>query len=120
MSQHQNPVILTALSLDLGRCTLGTLLALDSLSLTALCRPLRLLSLLLGLQLGLLVLALFDRLRACCGAGFGSHGTALFDDVEGGTDDGALVLDGAAGTLLGYFLYRGDKVLVAGSRDMGS
>jgi hypothetical protein len=36
--------------------------------------------------------------------GFGTHGAALFDDVKGGSDDGALVLDGAAGALFGDFL----------------
>ncbi len=30
----------------------------------------------------------------------------LFDYVEGGADDGALVLDGAAGAFLGDFLWR--------------
>jgi hypothetical protein len=43
-------------------------------------------------------------LLAGSGAGFGTLGTALLDYVEGGSDDGALVLDGAAGALLGDFL----------------
>jgi hypothetical protein len=38
------------------------------------------------------------------GAGFGTLGAALLDDVEGGTNDGTLMLDCAAGALLGNFL----------------
>jgi hypothetical protein len=41
-----------------------------------------------------------------CGAGFGAHGSTLFDHFEGCSDNGALVLDCAAGTLLSYFLLR--------------
>ena len=38
------------------------------------------------------------------GTGFGTLGAALLDDVEGGTNNGTLVLDCAAGALLGDFL----------------
>jgi len=39
------------------------------------------------------------------GAGFGTLAATLLDDVEGGTDDATLLLDGAAGALFGYFLW---------------
>ena len=40
-------------------------------------------------------------------AGLGALGAALLDDVEGSTDDSTLVLDGAAGALLGDLLEGG-------------
>jgi hypothetical protein len=67
-----------------------------------------LLGLLLGLSGGLLLLALLDGGSAGCGSGFGSLGTALLDHIEGGTNDGTLVLDGAASALLGNFLSKGE------------
>ena len=69
------------------------------------CR-LRLLHLLLALRRRLLLLALLDRGLARCRAGFRSLRAALLDHVEGGADDAALLLDGAAGALLGDFLER--------------
>ena len=39
------------------------------------------------------------------GASFGALRTALFDNIEGGADDGALVLYSAAGAFLGNFLF---------------
>jgi hypothetical protein len=92
--------------LHLGRRTLRTLLARDPSGLTPRSAGggLGLLGLLLGLLRGLLLLALLDSLLAGSGAGFGTLGTTLLDYVEGGSDDGALVLDGAAGALLGDFL----------------
>lgn len=102
-----NPSIrLTSRRLDLGRGALRTLLASDSTGLAP-CGTsgrLRLLGLLLGLGGGLLLLALLDGSGAGGGAGLRAHGAALFDHVEGGADDGTLVLDGAAGALLGDFL----------------
>lgn len=98
--------ILTSRSLHLGCGTLGALLACDPCGLAP-CSAgggLGLLSLLLRLGGGLLLLALLDGGSAGCGAGLGALGAALLDHVEGGTDDGALVLDGAAGALLGSLL----------------
>lgn len=98
---------LTSPCLDLWCGTLCTLLALDLLGLAssggrgALC----LLGLLLGLGGSLGLLALLDGGGAGGGAGLGALGAALLDYVEGGTDDGTLVLDCAAGSLLGNFLY---------------
>jgi hypothetical protein len=66
---------------------------------------LRLLGLLLRLGSSLLLLALFDSLRAGGGTGLGALAAALLDYVEGGSDDGTLVLDGAASAFLGNFLY---------------
>lgn len=97
---------LTGLGLDLGGGTLGTLLALDLLGLAAgsASGGLGLLELPLGLGGGLLLLALLDGGLAGGGASLGALGAALLDHVEGGTDDGTLVLDGAAGALLGDLL----------------
>lgn len=98
--------ILTALGRNLGSRTLGTLLALDPLGLAlgGAGGVLGLLSLLLALRGGLLVLGVLDGLLAGGGAGLGALGAALLDHIEGSTDDGALVLDGAAGALLGNLL----------------
>lgn len=103
--QH-SPVSLTTLSVDLIRCALGPHLALDlaHLAPSRARRALGLLHLLLALRRRLLLLALPDRRLAGGGACFGPLGAALFDDIEGGADDGSLVLYGAAGTLFGDFL----------------
>jgi hypothetical protein len=98
--------LLAGRSLDLARCALGSLLALNALSLS-LCLSrgrLCLLSLLLALCGGLLLLSFFDSGATGSGAGFWSHGSTLLDDVKGCTNDGTLLLDSAAGALLGYFL----------------
>ena len=109
---HQTPPppivhTLTSLRIDLVRRTLRSLLALDPARLALGCTScgLGLLRLLLALRRGLLVLALLDGCRACCGAGFWALCAALLDHVEGGSDDGALGLDGTASALLGDFLY---------------
>jgi hypothetical protein len=82
------------------------LFALDPAGLPPRCTrcTLRLLHLLLALGRRLLLLAFLDRGLTGCGAGFGALGAAVFDDVEGGTDNGTLMLDGASGALLGGFL----------------
>ncbi len=67
-------------------------------------RALGLLRLLLALALRLLLLRGLDGGHARGGAGFGPLGAALFDHVEGGADDAALLLDGAAGAFFGDFL----------------
>jgi hypothetical protein len=71
-----------------------------------------LLGLLLGLGSGLLLLALFDSGSAGGVASFRTLGAALLDHIEGGTNNGALVLDGAARTLLGNFLFAGRLALL--------
>lgn len=68
-------------------------------------RRLGLLQLLLALGVALLLLARRDGGLARGGTGLGALGAALFDDVEGGADDATLLLDCAAGALLGYFLF---------------
>ena len=100
------PPHLTTLSVHLIRCALGPHLALDlaHLAPSRARRALGLLHLLLALRRRLLLLALPDRCLTGGGAGFGPLGAALFDDIEGGADDGSLVLYGAAGTLFGDFL----------------
>lgn len=100
------PVFLTARCLDLLLGALCTLLALDALGLAAgsTSGGLGLLSLLLGLGCGLLLLGVLDGGLSCGGADFGALRALLLDHVEGGTDDGTLVLDGTAGALLGDFL----------------
>jgi hypothetical protein len=92
--------------LDLGCSTLGALLALDlrCLASSGGGGALGLLGLLLRLGGGLLLLAFGGGGLAGGGAGLGTLSAALLDDVEGGTDDSTLVLDCAAGTLLGDFL----------------
>ena len=98
----------TCACLHLGRGALGTLLAdLCGLTPSGAGSGLRLLSLLLGLGSGLLLLALLDGSGAGSVAGLRALGTSLLDHIEGSTDDGALVLDGAAGTLLSNFLLVG-------------
>lgn len=79
---------------------------------TSLSGSLCLLGLLLALLLGLLGLAGCNGLLSGGGAGFGTLAAALLDDVEGGADNATLLLDGAAGALLGYFLW--------GVSDLGS
>lgn len=81
-------------------------------------RSLRLLHLLLALAGNLLLLGFLYRCLAGCLAGFGTLGTALFDDVEGGADDASLLLYRAASTLFSDFL--GEKrrlVVVLEERD---
>lgn len=99
--------ILAARGLGLGGSALGALLALDALGLATGTGGggLGLLSLLLAVAGGLLVLGVLDGLLAGGGAGLGALVAALLDHIERGTDDGALVLDGTAGTLLGNLLY---------------
>ena len=93
---------------DLGLSTLGTLLADLSCGLALGGRGvLGLLGLLGGGGGLLLLLALLDGGGAGGGAGLGALGALLLDHVEGGTDDGTLGLDGAAGSLLGDFLLVG-------------
>ena len=104
---HTVFIPLARLSGDLGGGTLSTLLALDALTSTlgSSGGVLSLVGLLLALGGGLLLLGLLDGLLAGGGTGLGALGAALLDNVEGSTDDGTLVLDGTAGTLLGDFLY---------------
>lgn len=102
-----SPVLpLTALRSDLDRCAFSPLLALNPAAL-ALGRArcgLGLLGLLNALRSRPLLLAGHDGCLTRCFASFGALRSALLDYVEGGADDGALVLDCAAGALLGYFL----------------
>lgn len=92
--------------LNLLLSALVALLGLDLLGLAAggagsgLC----LVGLLLGLGGSLGLLALLDGGGAGGGAGLGALSAALLDHVEGSTDDSTLVLDCAAGSLLGNFL----------------
>lgn len=95
---------LAGLGGNLGGRALGTLLALDALGGT-LGGALGLLGLLLALGGALLLLGLLDGLLAGGLTGLGALGAALLDHVEGGTDDGTLVLHNTAGTLLGNFLF---------------
>ena len=102
---HAVSIRLTSPCLHLWCGTLGTLLAdLGGVASRGRSGALGLLSLLLRLGGGLLLLALLDGGAAGSGTGLGTLAAALLDDVEGGTDDGTLVLDCAAGTLLGDFL----------------
>ena len=98
---------LTRLAGSLGSRALSTLLALDTLSSALGGRGgvLGLLGLLAALGGGLLLLGFLDGLLAGGGTGLRTHGTALLDDVEGGTHDSTLVLYDTAGTLLGDFLF---------------
>lgn len=104
---------LTTLRRNLHRCTLRSLLALypRSLTFSRVRSTLRLLGLLCALRGSLLLFAGYDSGFASCLAGFRALGAAFFDYIEGGADDSALVLDCAAGALLGYFLFEG-KLLV--------
>jgi len=52
-------------------------------------------------------------------AGFGTLGSALFDDVEGCTDDASLLLYRAAGALFGDFLWREGRVSRCSGRRRG-
>lgn len=90
---------------------LGTLLAHVSLRLAlgGGGGVLGLLSLLGGLGSSLLLLVGLDGLGAGGRSGLGAHGAALLDDLEGGTNDGTLGLDGAARALLGNFLQGGQS-----------
>jgi hypothetical protein len=106
-------VCLASSGSDLLLSTLGTLLAHVSLGLAlgGGGSVLGLLSLLGGLGSSLLLLVGLDGLSASGRSGLGAHGAALLDDLEGGTNDGTLGLDGAAGALLGNFLQRGSVML---------
>lgn len=64
-----------------------------------------LLGLLDGSGGGLLLLALLDGGLAGGGTGLGALSAALLDQLEGGTNDGTLSLDGTASALLGDFLW---------------
>jgi hypothetical protein len=106
-TMHATSNRLTSPCLHLGCGALGTLLAdLRGLASCAGGSLLSLLGLLGGLCGGLLLLAFLDGGAAGSGTGLGTLGAALLDYVERGTDDGTLVLDCAAGTLLGDFLLR--------------
>lgn len=96
---------------DLGGRALGTLLGGDALSTTlgGGGSVLGLVGLLGGAGGGLLLLGLVDGLLAGGLAGLGALGAALLDLLEGGTDDGTLVLHDAAGALLGDLLYNAEK-----------
>lgn len=98
--------LLTALCGNLLRCTLSTLLALDAGGLTAsgASCALGLLHLLLALSGSLLLLALLDGGLAGGGTGLWALRPAFLDHIERGTDDGTLVLNGAASALLGDLL----------------
>lgn len=102
---------LAGLGGNLGGRALSTLLALDALggALGGTGGALGLLSLLLALGGGLLLLGLLDGLLASGLTGLGAHGAALLDHIEGGTNDGTLVLHNTAGTLLGNFLFVHDQ-----------
>lgn len=106
ISTTQNST-LTGGGLDLDGGTLGTLLGLDARSL-ALCGTggvLCLLGLLCRLGGRLLLLSGSDGGSAGGGAGLGALSATLLDHIEGGTDDGTLVLDGLARALLGNLLF---------------
>jgi hypothetical protein len=100
-------VHLTRLGADLGRSTLGTLLALNTLGLTlgGVGSGLGLLSLLAALGSGLLLFGVLDGLLAGGSTSLGAHASSLLDHIEGGTDNGTLGLDNTASTLLGNFLF---------------
>ena len=103
--RHQKPTTLASPCLHLGSSALGTLLRdLLSVASCASSGGLGLLGLLLRLGGGLLLLALLDGCGTGSGTGLGALGAALLDHVEGGTDDGTLVLDSAASALLGDLL----------------
>jgi len=96
---------LSRLGGNLGWGTLGLHLRdFGSLTLCCLGSTLGLLGLPLALSGGLLLLAFLDSSLSGGGSGFWSHGSSLLDDVEGCTNDGSLVLDRSAGSLLGDFL----------------
>ena len=106
MSHINSIPALSCLGLDLGWCAFGThlghLAARDALGRVS--RRLGLFSLLLALSRCLLLLALLDGLLPRCVALCGPLRTTLLDDIERGADDAPLLLDGAAGALLGDFL----------------
>lgn len=119
LHQDREIDILAGGGLDLGGGALGALLADDAAGLAlAGGGVLGLLGLLGGVGLGLLVLGLLDGGGAGGGAGLGAHGALLLDHIEGGTDDGTLGLDGAAGALLGDLL-RGESAICIGVKDEG-
>lgn len=107
-------ILLTALGGDLDGGTLGTLLACDSASLAlgsrggALC----LVGLLLALGSSPLLLALLDGGLASGGTGLGALRAALLDHIERCTNDGTLLLDGAASALLGNLLLCGHSSVI--------
>ena len=96
---------LAGLGGDLGGGALSTLLALDALGTTLGGSSLGLLGLLAALGGSLLLLGVLDGLLAGGLTGLGALGAALLDHVEGGTDDGTLVLHNTAGTLLSDLLF---------------
>lgn len=104
--QHLYSKCLAGPGLDLGGGALGALLRLDLVDLATGTGggALSLLSLLGRLGGSLLLLALLDGGGAGGGTGLGALSAALLDHVKGSTNDGTLLLDGAAGALLGNLL----------------
>lgn len=100
---HQTLFYLTCSSSWFWRCSLGSLLA-DLLAPGSTGSGLCLLGLLLALGSSLLLLSGLDGGSTVGPADIGVEGTLLLDDVQRGTDDGTLVLDGLAASLLGNFL----------------
>lgn len=96
---------LAGLGGDLGSRALSTLLALDALGTTLGGGELGLLGLLGAGGSSLLLLGVLDGLLASGLTGLGALGAALLDHIEGSTNDGTLVLDDTAGTLLSDLLY---------------
>lgn len=70
-----------------------------------------------GLLCGTLLLSGLDGGLTSSGSSFRSLVSSLLDDIEGGTDDSSLGLDGSAGALLGNFLR--DTLLVLSSEENG-
>jgi hypothetical protein len=94
-------------SLDLRCRTLSPLLTRDATSrlpTRRLAGRLRLLCLPCTLSRSLLLLPFLDGGLSGSGTGLWALGASLLDHVEGCPHDGALVLDRAAGALLGHFL----------------
>jgi len=111
-AHHNSSPFLTSIGGNLGLCALGTLLAdlcaAGSVGRGRLC----FLGLLLGVLLSLLLFALLDVGLAGGSAGLGALRAALLDHVQGGSNDATLLLECAAGTLLGDFLIMVKKALV--------
>jgi hypothetical protein len=98
-------IALTSCRLDLWSRALCALLTLDSLcSALSGSSQLGLVSLLLLLSFFLLLFGVLDGSGSESSAGFRSLGSSFLDYVEGGTDNGTLLLYGATASLLGNFL----------------
>ena len=117
MQNTPNPSPSTSLRTNLHRRALRAHLTLQPPGLPPRLhgRRLRLFRLLLTLGRRLLLLPLADRRLSRRGTGFRPLRTTLFDYVEGGADDAALLLDGAAGAFFGDFLSGVEK---GGVREM--